>query len=217
MFRIKICGVTRPEDVRLVANSGADSIGLNFYERSVRYVNPEVARSMVEELPSNIARVGVFVNASSAAIQAIARTVGLSYCQLHGDEPPEIVAELADWRVIRAVRCRAADVDTVRRWIDDCYAAEGKLAGLLVDAYQPGQYGGTGAVADWSLLAEFRRHLGDLPLILAGGLTPDNVAQAIQVARPFAVDTASGVESAPGIKDAEKIARFVAAAQNAWQ
>lgn len=217
MFRIKICGVTRAEDVRRVADSGADAIGLNFYERSVRYVSPEAARSMVEELPSNVARVGVFVNASSAAIQSIARTVGLSYCQLHGDEPPEIVSALADCRVIRAVRCRAADVDAVRRWIDDCYAAGGNLAALLVDAYQPGQYGGTGAVADWSLLAEFRRHLSDLPLILAGGLTSENVVQAIQVARPNAVDTASGVESAPGIKDADKIARFVAAAQRAWQ
>lgn len=216
MFRIKICGVTRPEDVRLIVAAGADAIGLNFYERSVRHVSPERARSLVDGLRTDVARVGVFVNASAESILATARTVGLDYCQLHGDEPPEVVRELAEWPVIRAVRCRGGDMDIVRGWIDRCYETGGKLAALLVDAYQPGQYGGTGAVAEWSILAAFRRHWTDLPLILAGGLTPENVAQAITSARPDAVDTASGVESGPGVKDPAKTSRFVEAARQAW-
>lgn len=216
MFRIKICGVTRTEDVRHVVDAGADAIGLNFYARSPRHVGLETARALTELMPPAVARVGVFVNAPLDMIATTARTLALNYCQLHGDEPPELARELAEWPVIRAVRCRAADVNSVVQWVDRCREAGGKLAALLIDAYQPGQFGGTGAVADWSLLATFRRLLPDLPLVLAGGLTAENVAQAIQMAGPDAVDTASGVESSPGVKDPDKTVRFVTAARQAW-
>ena len=174
-----------------------------------------MARQITKELPAGVAKVGVFVNASSDEIVRIADTVGLDVIQLHGDEPPELLRELEGRPVMKAFRLRQPGLGEVAEYLRRC-SEVGRLPDLvLVDAFAPDQYGGTGAAVDWSSLAAEHYRIGTLPLTLAGGLTPDNVAQAVKTARPAAVDTASGVESSPGIKDADLVRRFVQQARHA--
>lgn len=219
MFRIKICGITNTEDAQAVASSGADAIGLNFYPQSPRFVQREQAAQIADTVPASITKVGVFVNASSAEIEATCRDVSLDWIQLHGDEPPEFLTELGDKKIIRALRLdeRGGDqsLDAITRYLDACLS-NGRLPdALLIDAHVSGQYGGTGSRVDWQSLGDQKdsawRH--GLPWALAGGLTPSNVAEAIGAARPDAVDTASGVESAPGKKDPSMCRSFVSEAR----
>jgi len=218
VFRIKICGITRPEDGRLAAEAGADAIGLNFYARSKRYVSPKAAREIAAELPAEVARVGVFVNATAAEILDIADTVPLDWVQLHGDEPPGFLPQLAGRRIIRALRCGSEGLTPLAEYLEYCESLEAPPAAVLVDALTTdGEYGGTGQQAPWDLLAGSRTWLLGKPLILAGGLVPENVAQAIAHVWPLAVDTASGVESSPGVKDAVRMRKFVAAARRAFE
>lgn len=207
--RIKICGITRIEDAILAAESGADAVGLNFASASKRRVVPEVAKSIVAALPPMLGTVGVFVDATSEYIRTVVAQTGIGIVQLHGSEPAEQVAELAPLPVVRAVRFRDT---TTATWIEDhlaeCWRAGRLPCGLLLDAYHPGAAGGTGQPWDWSTAAELDV---TVPLILAGGLGPDNVTQAIAAVRPFAVDVATGVESAPGIKDPGKLRAFIQA------
>jgi phosphoribosylanthranilate isomerase len=214
VFRIKICGITTVEDALLAAEAGADAIGLNFYDKSPRYVTAERAKEICDALPAGVAKVGVFVNSLPKGIIATVNRVGLTAVQLHGDEGPDFLAALGKLPVIKAFRCKESTLDGVKAFLDLCGESSQPIA-LLLDAHAPGNYGGTGQVLDWAGLARERNKLLGLPLILAGGLTPQNVAQSISLARPDAVDTASGVEAAPGKKDPEKVRAFVAAAKSA--
>jgi phosphoribosylanthranilate isomerase len=216
MFRVKICGITTPEDGAYAIRAGADAIGLNFYSGSRRCVDRQRADQIIGALPSGAIKVGVFVNASAAEVHDTADALRLEFVQLHGDEPPEMLAELADLQVIRAFRFGPLGWDPCRSYLDCCDRLASLPCALLVDAYRQGEYGGTGEAPDWPTIRKHRElHLG-LPLILAGGLRPDNVARAIAIAEPYSVDTASGVESSPGVKDHSKLASFVAAARRAF-
>ncbi len=205
---IKICGVTRPEDALAVVEAGADAIGFNFYEPSPRSVTIDTAACLAEPIRSRLEIVGVFVNAPASTIDRAIRDVGLSTVQFHGNESADEIRHLRDRHpdvsVIQAVRPGGqphALTEAMERLKDVPVRA------ILVDALVPGQYGGTGKTVDPGLLAQ--RPNDRLPLILAGGLTPDNVGSLIAAVRPWGVDTASGVESAPGIKSEEKIRAFV--------
>jgi phosphoribosylanthranilate isomerase len=201
----------------MVSAAGADAIGLNFYPSSPRYVAPSDAFTIARTLPANVAKVGVFVNSGAEQIARIVDEVGLDCVQLHGDEPPEILQQLHPLPVIRAFRLSHRDCDQVVRYVDRCQELACWPQAILIDAFRPGQYGGTGATLDWTRLDAVTTIRGRIPVVLAGGLTADNVAQAITVARPDAVDTASGVEQSPGKKDPSLVRRFVAAARRALQ
>ncbi|MBC7855442.1 MAG: phosphoribosylanthranilate isomerase [Pirellulaceae bacterium] len=214
MFRIKICGITSVEDALLVAEAGADAIGLNFYGQSPRYVTAERAQEICDALPPGITKVGLFVNSPPQAVAATVNRVGLGAVQLHGDEGPDFLAALGKLPVNTAFRCKESTLDNVKAFLNLCDETSHPFA-ILLDAHAPGLYGGTGQVLDWKGLARERDKLMGLPLILAGGLTPENVAEAIRQVRPDAVDTASGVEASPGKKDPAQVRAFVAAAKAA--
>jgi phosphoribosylanthranilate isomerase len=215
-FWIKICGITNPDDARLAADAGADAIGLNFFSKSRRFIQPHDARQIAGQLPANILKVGVFVNHDVRQIAHVVEQVGLDAVQLHGDERPALVSELPSHvRIIRAHRCASDGLAPLAHFLDECHALGRMPDALLVDADAGANYGGSGALADWTLLRQQKDLLGGLPLILAGGLTPENVAAAIDDVAPNGVDVASGVESEPGRKDPDLIARFVTTAREA--
>jgi phosphoribosylanthranilate isomerase len=202
MVKVKICGVTSAHDARMIVDAGASAIGLNFFARSPRHVSLDEAAAISAELPSHICRVGVFVDADRDEVARIALRVGLHALQFHGGESPEYCRGW-DRKVIKAVRAR--DAETVRT------VAGYPVDFVLVDAYVEGLVGGTGRLARWDWLTDIDRER----LILAGGLTPENVAAAVRQVRPVGVDVASGVESAPGRKDPTLVRRFIANAQSA--
>jgi phosphoribosylanthranilate isomerase len=216
MFRIKICGITNIADARVAARAGADAVGLNFFSKSRRFVKPEDAQTIAAALPPGVLRVGVFVNEQADVIAHVVRCVGLDAVQLHGDEPPELMTRLpADVRVIRAHRCDRAGLLGLANYLHECSTLGKMPDAVLVDAHAPEHFGGSGQLADWALIDRDRGALAGMPLILAGGLTPDNVAAAILAVRPQAVDAASGVEREPGHKDPALVARFVDSAREA--
>lgn len=203
----KICGLTSVEDARAVASFRPDAIGLNFSPLSKRHVTIDTAREIAAVLPKPVEIVGVFVNHSADEILAIAEAVGLDAIQLHGDETPELARKLSLHPVIRAMRVGEDGLAPVADELAS-YAANGiTLQACLVDAHVAGTYGGTGKTAPWELLREWPDEWP--PMILAGGLTPDNVSDAVRLVRPFGVDVASGVESRPGVKDLKKVERFL--------
>ena len=192
--RIKICGLTRPQDVRAAVECGADAIGFVFYPPSPRAVSIEQAAELAAMLPPFVTSVGLFVNATPAEVGAVLARVPLQLLQFHGDEAESDCARYG------------------RPWVDllEFSTFYPRASGILVDAFVEG-YGGSGKIFDWSLIPEgFRR-----PLVLSGGLDTDNVAEAVRRVRPWAVDVSSGVESAKGIKDAAKIAAFIAGVRHA--
>jgi phosphoribosylanthranilate isomerase len=231
MFHIKICGVTTPADARLAAEAGADAIGLNFVASSPRRINAATAHAIAAALPAGVLKVGVFAGMPADEIRRIAAEAALDAIQLHGllagdasaTDPPECCAELAGLPVIRAVRLEPHEADPLaaaRAWIAAARAAGNPPAMAIVDAAvavsrETGAtaLGGTGATVDWSAFAS-APPLG-IPVALAGGLTPENVALAIRESGCRAVDTASGVEEAPGRKDPAKVRAFVKAARAA--
>lgn len=215
MFRTKICGITTPNDARAVGEAGADAIGLNFYPPSPRSVTVDAARA-IRDAASDLQVVGVYVNAAVAEITRAVSELSLSAVQLHGDEPPELLADLPELPVVVARRMDERGVGPIVDHLAACAAAGRSPDAVLIDAAAPGAYGGTGKTADWALLSRNRDQLGDLPLILAGGLKPENVADGIRAVGPHGVDTASGVESAPGLKSAERVRAFVTAATAAF-
>lgn len=221
MFRVKICGITSVEDAGVVAEAGADAVGLNFYARSKRYVPIPRARAILDSLPAGVVKVGLFVNAEAREVCETFDRLGLDLIQLHGDEPPSFLARLGGRPVVRAFRLAPSEgLDAVGRYLAECREMECTPRMTLVDAYVEGAYGGTGQTADWQSLATYRQVGSEEPvppLVLAGGLTPDNVAEAIATVRPAAVDTASGVESAPGHKDRALVERFVERARHAFE
>jgi phosphoribosylanthranilate isomerase len=198
--RIKICGITRLEDALAASRLGADALGFNFWPDSRRYIAPAVARSVVARLPPFITPVGVFVDQPEGEIMAIASESGVRVLQLHGDESPDLCARLP-LPVVKAIRVDA--VKTLSAF------ASYEVSAFLLDTPSRG-FGGSGLPFDWAL-AEGVSEIA--PVILAGGLSPENVAEAIRTVRPWAVDVAGGVESSPGVKDLAKVARFIAAAR----
>lgn len=203
---VKICGVTRPEDAEIVAAAGVDAIGINFWPRSKRFVDDDRAHAVAAAIPPGVLRVGVFVNAHPLVVAENVAELRLDRIQLHGDEKAGAWEELDRAWLIRAVRVE--DKASLKE------AYEWKAALYLYDSYSP-SYGGSGRRAPWELLvaeyAMLRR-----PFLIAGGLDPDNVAEAIRLLRPDGVDVASGVESAMGIKDPGKVRAFVTAARAAF-
>jgi len=217
MFTIKICGITRPEDAQAAAAAGADAIGLNFYAKSPRAIDASRAAEIIAALPPGIVKVGVFVNAPAEDVCRVYDELGLDLIQLHGDEPPEYLAQLGSRPVMKVFRAagtpgHGAMVD----YLATCQELDCLPRLVLLDAPIESGYGGSGKLADWSLVKQYQAHADLPPLVLAGGLKPENVAEAIRTTGVRAVDTASGVESRPGIKDAAAINAFVAAARAAW-
>ncbi|MFO7994077.1 MAG: phosphoribosylanthranilate isomerase [Marinobacter sp.] len=196
--RVKICGVTRKQDAVAAARAGADAIGFVFYEPSPRYVTPDAARDLVNALPAFVSATGLFVNPEAQFVESVLSQVPLDLLQFHGDETPEFCDSFG-MRWIKAVRVRQSS-DIADAFRDYCHAS-----GLLVDAWDPDKYGGTGQAFNWSLIPDSR----PLPLILAGGLASDNVSRAVAQVRPWAVDVSGGVERSKGIKDVEKITDFI--------
>ena len=196
--RVKICGITRLEDALFAANAGADALGFVFYENSPRRIDVTRAAVICRALPPFVARVGLFVNASAEYVHSVLQHVPLDLLQFHGDETPAYCTQFGK-SYLKAVRVTAA-TDLL-----ECATDFAEASALLLDAYVPGIPGGTGETFDWKLVPE----QCPKPLILSGGLTPDNVRAAIQATRPWAVDVSSGVESAKGIKDMHKVAQFI--------
>lgn len=207
--RIKICGIRDVETAKAAVEAGADAVGLVFVERSPRYLSPEDARAIVQSLPAGVEPVGLFSDHSAEAVRDAAGIAGLRTVQLHGREGPGLAKRLEGLRVIKAIAFEPGHVaERVQPWRE----AKTPLAALLLDTPPAGHLtGGSGDPFDWNALARliqedaFRRLP---PLFLAGGLTPENVGDAIRIVRPFAVDVSSGVESERGIKDPAKIAAF---------
>lgn len=211
VFRVKICGITNAEDARHAAGAGADAIGINFYGGSVRAVTLDQARGIAEAAPAEVAKVGVFVNAGADEVRQTAERLNLDYVQLHGDESPSVLGELAGLRVILAFRLGNAGWRPLVDYLDECRRLAAMPVAVLADACREGAYGGTGQAIDWAVARQFHELQLGIPLILAGGLTPQNVGEAIAAVSPAAVDTASGVESSPGCKDPSKVDAFIAA------
>jgi phosphoribosylanthranilate isomerase len=216
MFQIKICGITNPVDALTAVHAGADALGLNFYPKSPRGISLEVARRIASVLPPEPQKVGVFVNASVEYVIEIHSQLQLNLVQIHGDESPAYLAELGDRPTIRAFRLTADGLTPIVNYLNECKKLGVKLQAILLDAHQSGQYGGTGKTTDWTTCAQYVNFNKYPPLILSGGLTPSNVAQAIRAVGPAAVDTASGVEISPGQKDPDAIAAFVQAARHVF-
>jgi phosphoribosylanthranilate isomerase len=216
MFRVKICGITTEADARAVAAAGADAVGLNFFEKSPRFLAPDNAESVAAAVPDGIVKVGLFVNAAASQIQETWDWLGLDLIQLHGDEPPEFLRELGNRPIMRAFRLGEDGLAPICRYLETCRDLGCLPRLVLIDSFRKGQYGGTGAIADWDTARQYPLEPWHPPLVLAGGLTPENVGDAIEVVRPSGVDTASGVESAPGKKDAGLVRRFVEAARQAF-
>jgi phosphoribosylanthranilate isomerase len=205
MVRIKICGITNIEDALLAADLGADALGFIFYPPSPRAIAADAARDIIAQLPPFVTTVGVFVDEDAAAVKELAAAVGLDWLQLHGRETPEYCQGLGR-RVIKGFRIRDENS------LAGLAAYRGAVQAFLLDTYKKGQVGGTGETFNWDLAHQARKYG---PIILAGGLTPENVAQAITTAQPQAVDVASGVEAAPGKKDPERLRAFFAAIKEA--
>jgi phosphoribosylanthranilate isomerase len=201
---VKICGITRVEDALIAAGEGAHAIGLVFYRPSPRYIEPDAAAAVVRALPPFVTPVGLFVDAREDDVRSIAMRAGVRLLQFHGSETAAF-CERFDLPYMKAV--------SVRQGVDLLQYAHGfrSAKGLLLDAFQEGLHGGTGAVFDWTLIPAAL----PLPIVLSGGLTPENVAEAIRRVRPCAVDVSSGVEAAKGIKDAQKIAAFIKGVRDA--
>lgn len=204
MTRVKICGITRVEDALTAVEAGADALGFVFYRESPRHIFPEEASRIIEQLPPFVQTVGLFVNETEAEVNRTAELCRLDIVQLHGDESPEYCTHIRR-RLIKAFRIRTMTcLEPV---------SEYKVAGMLLDTFSPSIYGGTGTAFNWEIAAEaVKLHNG---IILAGGLTPQNVTKAIHQVRPMGVDVSSGVETGPGKKDHEKVREFIRNAKEA--
>ncbi len=198
MTAVKICGITNPEDAFAACDCGAEALGFVFFEPSPRYLKPTEAKKIIQRLPANIAKVGVFVNPEISLIQEIGKFCGLDFIQLSGDETPDFCNRIPDSILFKAVPPAMGE-------------AQGRIASykaraFLIDSRGPGKFGGTGKLSNWELAKAIgRKH----PVILAGGLNPENVGAAIAAVSPEAVDVSSGIERSPGKKDLQKVRRFL--------
>jgi phosphoribosylanthranilate isomerase len=197
MVKVKICGITNLEDAKNAAEVGADAVGFIFYKESPRYIPVQKAADIIRAISPFVLTVGVFVNETPEIIHEAVKRCSLSLVQLHGDETPEFCGSL-NLRAIKAIRVfKEEDLKPI-----DAFPVEG----ILVDSYQPGQFGGTGLAINWKILTGISKKK---PVILSGGLTPQNVEEAIKTVSPYAVDVSSGVEKEPGKKDREKMKQFI--------
>jgi len=206
MTRIKICGITNPEDALAAVEAGADALGFVFFKESPRHIFPEEAAGIISLLPPFVQTVGLFVNEEPETVNQISRLCRLGLVQLHGDETPGYCSRI-EARIMKAFRVRSLTcLDPISDY---------RLPGCLLDTYSPSFYGGTGTSFNWEIAREAvqRGHR----VVLAGGLTPDNVADAIQQVHPWGVDVSSGVESTPGRKDPHKVREFIRNAKDAVQ
>ena len=201
--KVKICGITNPQDAQVAISAGADALGFVFFSESPRFIQPRVARQIIAHFPPFVIPVGIFVNAELNVVQETMQECGLALAQLHGDETPEY-CETLHRPVIRGIRLKKRG--SLLAMAD--YKGRAGVRGFIVDAYSKSAYGGTGITADWDLAAEAAE---EAPIILAGGLTPDNVQEAIQKVKPHGVDVSSGVEASPGKKDPVKVQAFIQA------
>jgi phosphoribosylanthranilate isomerase len=203
IVKVKICGVTNLVDALAAVDAGADALGFMFYEPSPRSVSIKVAADIIRRLPPFIAKVGVFVNATEGTVRMTVTECGIDTLQFHGDEPPEFCATFSALKVYKAFRIQNLEsLQALPAYKTDAW---------LLDGFAPDKLGGTGANFNWDLAVEAKK-LGR-PIILAGGLTPENIGDAVRKVQPYAVDVSSGVESAPGKKDHAKLRRFIAAAK----
>jgi phosphoribosylanthranilate isomerase len=202
--KVKVCGIRSLEEAQASIDAGADALGFNFWSRSPRYIAPEAAREIVARLPPLVANIGVFVNETRERIEAIASDLRLAAVQLHGDESPEFCAGITAAKTIKAIRVTEDFApQSIRRY---------SVSMILLDTGIAGSYGGTGRTFDWSVAAECARLS---PIILAGGLTTENIGEAISTVRPAAIDVCSGVEAEPGRKDLVKLRNFMLAVAKA--
>lgn len=199
-YKVKICGITNLEDAAAAVEAGADALGFNFYRKSPRFIDPSAAKQIIATLPPLVTPVGIFVNEDVASVRSIMDRCGLGLAQLHGDESAAYCEELAR-PAMKAFRLK--DRGSFLGLAEFCGRAG--VRGLVIDAFSDKEYGGTGQVVDWSLAAEAAKVA---IVLLAGGLTPENVGQAIQAVHPYGVDVSSGVESSPGKKDHAKLRAF---------
>ena len=203
-MKVKICGITNYEDAAMIVDQGADALGFNFFPKSPRYIDPSDARKIIRRIPPFVVTVGLFVNVTEQSrVSAAARAAGVQVLQLHGDETPEYCSGLADWPLIKALRIGEKGIEE--------NPEEYPVQAFLLDFKDDALFGGTGKSFDWDLAKSIRRVR---PIILAGGLTPDNVREAIRVVDPYAVDVCSGVENAPGKKSARKVIEFMNEVRN---
>ncbi|NJK51133.1 phosphoribosylanthranilate isomerase [Candidatus Gracilibacteria bacterium] len=202
-MRIKICGITKPEQGRAIADLGATALGFICVSQTSRYVTPDCIRTIIEQLPENLDCIGVFVNSSEEEISQITTQTGLTGVQLHGDESPEFCRRLRQMNpkteIVKAFRIKSWESLLATNAYFDCVDT------FLFDAYHPHAFGGTGKTLDWDTLLQF---CPVRPWLLAGGLTPDNILEALQQLSPSGIDLSSGVERSPGDKDLEKVARL---------
>lgn len=204
MLKVKICGITNPADAEAAVTFGADALGFVFYPKSPRHVTPEQAREIIRPLPPFIITVGVFVNTPPEEVETIMKLAGLDIAQFHGDESPEDC--IIKNKAIKSFRVRSmSDLDTLKEYAVSAY---------LLDAFSEDAFGGTGRSFNWDIAHEARQ-FGRI--ILAGGLRPENVQDAINHAKPYAVDVSSGVEAEKGRKDHDKLRRFIENAKSAGQ
>lgn len=194
--RVKICGLTRPEDVDAAVAAGADALGFVFTPRSKRFLGTGEARALVERVPAFVSRVGLFMDQDAAEVERVLEAVPLSLLQFHGSESRDFCVRFGLPYVKALAAAAPGEAGLAGAYHD--------AAALLLDSHEPGAPGGTGRTLDWNALPAF-----DRPVVLAGGLAPDNVARAVAAVRPWAVDVSSGVEDAPGVKNAEKMIEFI--------
>jgi phosphoribosylanthranilate isomerase len=205
IVKIKICGITNQEDAALAVAAGADAVGFVFYRKSPRAAEPAVVRAIVAGLPPFVLPVGVFVNEDASVVRNVMDDCGLALAQLHGDETA-VYCQALGRPVLKALRLKDRGSFLALAELQ----GRANVRGFLIDAHSEQAYGGTGMTADWTLAAEAAR---STPIVLAGGLTPANVAQAIQAVRPYGIDVSSGVEVGPGKKDPVKLKAFIEAAR----
>lgn len=205
-MRIKICGITNREDAEVAVAAGADALGFVMYRKSPRWVEPAVARSIVAGLPPFVLAVGVFVNEEAESVRALMDECGFALAQLHGNESTLYCQNLSR-PALKAIRLKDRATFLALADFQGC----ANVRGVLIDAFSDQAYGGTGQTVDWTLAEEAAR---STPIILAGGLSPANVAGAIQMVRPYGVDVSSGVEKSPGKKDYHKLKAFIEAVRS---
>lgn len=199
MIKIKICGITNSEDAFAAVDYGADALGFVFFKKSPRYISPAKAKAIIKRLPPFITRVGVFVNEKKKDAEKIAEQTGINTIQLHGDEPPS-TCRFSGYSVIKSIRVKSLESLELLSKYKDC------VSSFLLDTYTPEEYGGTGQIFNWDIAVEAKR-FGRI--ILAGGLTPENIEKAIRFVHPYAVDVSSGVEDEKGRKNHKKIKTFI--------